>query len=275
MDLCSKIIKKPLTFQRITGLTPNEFAQIVLKLNPLFHKKCIKNKKLSGRPYGIGSLENQILCLLLYYRTYTTQFFIGFFFRVDAATVCRTIKRIEPILVQIIKIKKMKKFSSVELEKLIIDCTEQPKNRPKRGQKRYYSGKKKRHTVKTEIVIDGNGKICQISKPRPGSMHDIEVRRKGIPLPKAQIILADSGYQGLQKEYENIKIPIKKRRGKPLDRKSKQKNKLLSQQRILVENKIREMKIFQILAQRYRNSVDSYTVKTKIIAGIVNFKRGF
>jgi hypothetical protein len=86
MDLCYGIIKKPLTFQRITGVTPNEFAQIVLKLNPLFHKKCIKNKKLSGRPYGIGSLENQILCLLLYYRRpIALGFFIGFFFRVDAA----------------------------------------------------------------------------------------------------------------------------------------------------------------------------------------------
>ena len=37
-------------------------------------------KKVSGRRYGLGSLEGHVLCLLIYYRTYLTQEFLGFLF---------------------------------------------------------------------------------------------------------------------------------------------------------------------------------------------------
>ena len=93
MDLVAKLIKKPVIFKRITGLTPSEFRQVVKKLTRPFRNKYIKYKKLPGRPTGIKRIENKLICLLIYYRTYTTQLFVGFLFRVDAATVCRTIKR--------------------------------------------------------------------------------------------------------------------------------------------------------------------------------------
>ncbi|MCP3658766.1 MAG: transposase family protein [Bacteroidetes bacterium] len=43
----------------------------------------------------MGSLENQLLCLLIYYRTYTTQLFIGFWFRVDDATVWALLQKMK------------------------------------------------------------------------------------------------------------------------------------------------------------------------------------
>lgn len=275
MDIYSKISKKPLIFKRITGISIQQFTYIKEKLKPLFHKKYVKKKKVSGRPYGISSIENQLLCLLIYYRTYTTQLFIGFQFNVDDATVSRTIRRLEPLVAKIVQIKKERKISQEDLETLIIDCTEQPIRRPKRGQKRYYSGKKKRHTMKTEIVMNKKGRICKISKPRPGNVHDIKIRRKEGPLPPCKEILADSGYQGLQNEYPQIRLPIKKTRGEPLDKKSKRKNKKLSKERVIVENKIGEMKIFQIFAQVYRNIRRSYGLKARIVAGLVNLKNGF
>lgn len=275
MTLFSKLRKKPFTFKRITGLSLQEFDQIMKKLRPAFQKKHIKSKKLAGRPYGINPVEGQLICLLIYYRTYSTQFFIGLLFKVDAATICRTIRRIEPILAKITRIKKERKISQKELETLIIDCTEQPIRRPTKRQKKWYSGKKKRHTIKTEVLITDNGKICEISKPHPGKMHDIEVRRRGKPLPVAREILADSGYQGLQKQHKNIRIPLKKSKTKPLGKQARKHNKELSKRRILVENKIGQMKVFQILAQTYRNKLASYSLKTGIIAGLVNMKNGF
>ena len=61
MDIYSKISKKPFTFKRITGITIQQFTHIKEKLKPLFHKKYVKKKKVSGRPYGISSIENQLL----------------------------------------------------------------------------------------------------------------------------------------------------------------------------------------------------------------------
>ena len=275
MDLVAKLIKKPVIFKGITGLTPSEFRQVVKKLTRPFRNKYIKNKKLPGRPTGIKGIENKLICLLTYYRTYTTQLFVGFLFRVDAATVCRTIKRLEPLLARIMKIKKERKISQQEMHTLIVDCTEQPIRRPKKNQKTFYSGKKKKHTTKTEVIVNGEGKICHVSPPSPGSVHDIKIRKKGIKMPPCQRILAESGYQGQQKKYPNICIPIKKPRGGKLDRKAKIHNKKLARQRIIVEHKFAQMKVFQILAQIYRNQLNSYGYKTTIVAGLVNMKNGF
>ncbi len=53
-------------------------------------------------------------------------------------------------------------------------------NKKSVGQKKYYSGKKKRHTIKTELQITSKGKIVNISKSVPGSMHDFKLRKKHI-----------------------------------------------------------------------------------------------
>ena len=98
MNLYRKLINKPYIFQQITGLNPKEFAQVIKKLRPIWRRKHLKKKKIEGRPYGVGDLNNQLLCLLMYYRTYVTQLFIGFWFRVDDATISRSIKRLEPLL---------------------------------------------------------------------------------------------------------------------------------------------------------------------------------
>ena len=275
MDLYTKLSKRPNTFKGVTGLTLSEFHRVVKKITPPFRNKYIKHKKVSGRPSGIKGIANKLLCLLIYYRTYTTQLFVGFLFRVDAATVCRTIKCVEPLLARIMKIKKERKMSQQEMHTLIVDCTEQPIRHPKRGQKAFYSGKQKRHTTKTEIIVNGEGKICHVSPPSPGSVHDTKIREKGIKMPPCQRLLGDSGYQGQQKKHPNICIPIKKPRGGKLDTKAKIHNKKLALQRIIVEHRFAQMKIFQILAQIYRNQLNSYGYKTTIVAGLVNMKNGF
>ncbi|MCP3660095.1 MAG: caspase family protein [Bacteroidetes bacterium] len=46
-------------------MSPEKFNDIIKKLLPIWNKKHIKKKKLDGRPYGIGSLENQFLLFSL------------------------------------------------------------------------------------------------------------------------------------------------------------------------------------------------------------------
>ena len=273
MNLYKKLSIRPYIFSQITGVSLQEFASILKKLRPIWRRKHLKKKKIEGRPYGVGSLENHLLCLLVYYRTYTTQLFIGFYFGVDDATVCRTIKRLEPLLSQIVKIKRKPVLREKKLKTLLVDATEQPITGSSRE---YYSGKKKRHTIKTEIIMEKqSGKIVQISDPFPGRVHDITMRRKSDPIPPARSIYGDGGYQGMQKEHDNFKLPIRKPRGKPHTEEALKHNRSHRAIRNPVECKFRELKIFKILSHIYRNNKESYAIKMAILAGIVNFKNEF
>ena len=71
------------------------------------------------------------------------------------------------------------------------------------------------------------------------------------------------GYQGLQSNVVNKKIPL-----------TKDMRNLISF-RMKVEHKIREIKIFKIMSYVYRNFQKKYNMRFNIIAGIVNLKHGF
>jgi len=87
--------------------------------------------------------------------------------------------------------------------------------------------------------------------------------------------LGDSGYQGLQHDHEQIWLPIKKLPKRKLTKDQRIYNKALSSLRVLVENIICKLKVFQILSQRFRNRRKKYAVVMKNIAGILNLVRGF
>ena len=273
MNLYKKLSKHPYIFRQVTGVTIEHFTAILKKLRRLWRSKHLKKKEIAGRPYGVGELENHLVCLLMYYRTYATQLFIGFNFGVDDSTACRTIKRLEPFLAKVTKIKRAPKISQEQLETLLVDATEQS---VMSSQREYYSGKKKRYTIKTEIIINKQGRIIQVSDPFPGRVHDITIRRQSKPIPKAKSIYADGGYRGLQhEEYPNIKLPMRKPRGKPHSKEALKHNAAMQVIRSRIERKFREMKIFKLMSHTYRNSKAKYAIKVGIIAGIVNIKNGF
>ena len=75
----------------------------------------------------------------------------------------------------------------------------------------------------------------------------------------------DLGYLGT-----NIKVPIKKKKGKKLTEEEKLINRQLASERVIVEHVIGKMKIFKILADRFRNQLKSHNLIFKNIAGIHN-----
>ncbi len=270
-----RLYKKPKAFSRITGVSIEEFEKILEMARPAWKEKVEGVKIVSGRPYGLGSLENQILCLLIYYRTYLTQEFLGFLFDVDDSCISRSIRRIAKVLAPVLGIKKNRLIPEQEAMDIIIDCTEHPIERPKKNQKKYYSGKKKRHTLKTEIQITAEGKIVHISNSHPGHEHDMNIRKQGPPLHPNTTAYVDSGYQGLQQDHDNTEYPYKKSKNRPLTPEEKQYNHGLSRFRVRVEHKIRELKIFRILKEQYRNHRKGQGIAVNIVAGIVNLKAGF
>ena len=120
-----------------------------------------------------------------------------------------------------------------------------------------------------------DGKILSISKSVPGSMHDSKLYSSSKKCPMQKPLIADSGYQGLQKLRKRVLIPIKKKRLRPLSEKEKAYNNRLSRLRVRIEHLFSRLKSFQILKQTYRNKGKRYNLKFNIIAGIVNLNHGF
>ena len=85
-------------------------------------------------------------------------------------------------------------------------------------------------------------------------------------------VLTDTGYQGLQKIHANTKLPKKKSKKYPLTKEMKNKNKLISRDRVINENIIGTIKRFKIISDRYRNRRKRFGLRFNLIAGIYNFE---
>lgn len=268
--------KHPRNFRNITGLTIEEFEKVVEKVRSGW-EKLEKQKKCHGRRSKLPTLEDKLFCVILYYRTYITHRFLGCLFNVHNANVCRLLKRIEPLLAKKVTITKDRSMTPEKILKILADVTEQQMQRPEDSKKRKksYSGKKRTNTMKTEIIIEEGGRILSVSKSYRGRISDFRIRKQEKYLPLDSIKHADSGYQGWQKLQSNVIIPYKKYRKKPLTPEQKEHNRRLASFRMRVENKIREIKIFKIMSNVYRNFQKKYNLRFNIIAGIVNLKHAF
>ena len=215
--------------------------------------------------------------MMIYYRCYITQEFLGFFYNVHKSTICHAIRRAETLVQPLFGVKRAPKISRKDAEAMIGDCTEQPIERPSVDavQREHSSGKKKRHTVKTEYLITGAGRIASVSPSHPGSSHDLSVRPAGVRLPEHVHLYGDSGYQGCDKDHRAFDFPYKKPKGGELNDDEKEYNRGFSRFRVRVEHSIGRIKRFKILSERHRNPRPKHGTKASIVAGLVNLNAGF
>ena len=104
-------------------------------------------------------------------------------------------------------------------------------------------------------------------------MHDFKIFKESCYYinPKL-LLLADSGYQGINKIHANSWIPNKKTKKRPLTKQEKKENKMLASLRIYVENVNRRCKIFKITKETYRGKHKNYGKVWNIVAGLVNLR---
>ena len=156
---------------------------------------------------------------------------------------------------------------------VVIDVTETPIERPRNGQKDYYSGKKKQHTLKCQVLIDRDtGEIICLDFGK-GRRHDFQVyKASGVHIHSDTESLQDSGYQGIGAYHSNSYVPIKKPKDGELTQREREYNRALSRERIGIEHVNRRLKIFKILAGRYRNRRRRYNLRCNLIAAIYNYE---
>jgi IS5 family transposase len=151
----------------------------------------------------------------------------------------------------------------------------QPKHRSKgqKKQRRYYSGKKKRHTLKTQLVVEKSTRRILCLAHEKGRRHDFRLFKKSKVClhPKTKAV-ADSGYQGLQRRHAKTEIPKKRSKKNPLSATDKKSNRAISSQRVVCENVIALLKRFKIIADRYRNRRRRFGLRFFLIAAIYNME---
>ncbi len=107
-----------------------------------------------------------------------------------------------------------------------------------------------------------------------GKTHDLKLFEKSrVRLSKEVEIKADSGYQGMQKKHDKVLMPKKNSKLHKLTKEDKRANRGLAKKRIKVENVIRRLKIFRILAERYRHRRKRLGLRFNLLSGIYNFER--
>jgi len=283
MSLYHKLARHATSFSRLFGVKIEKFRQILAQLEPIYAREVTAKYKRPGTPTDLDLLD-QLLLILLCYRSNISYLQLSIHFDLHPSQICRYIRRLEPLLVQVLPLKKAQKISADEVSTLLVDATEQHINRPKKSQQTFYSGKKKAHTLKSQIIVTARGQIVAISRPYSGKNHDFNICKREmrkimceIPAqnPEKMQIHVDSGYQGLQKLLKGVLLPHKASKNNPLDLEKKIYNRKISRIRVKVEHIFAQMKKYRILSEKYRGKIARYGLKTRIIAGLVNLHNGF
>ena len=104
-----------------------------------------------------------------------------------------------------------------------------------------------------------------------GRKHDFKLFKESkIYIHPETKCTVDTGYQGIAKLHSNCEIPKKRSKKHPLTAEDKQQNKRISSHRVVIENIIRELKIFRIIAEKYRNRRKKFGLRFNLIAAFYN-----
>ena len=292
-----KIKNNPTLFRYFTGLTVSEFEKILPTFKS-FWDIFVFNTFIKGvkrqRAYGGGNtpklqtIEDKLVFILSYFRVYPLHIITSLLFDLDIANVNRWIHRLTPILEKTLGHKLLLPARSPaaletilqecpELHHYLIDGTERRIQRPKDKirQKKYYSGKKKHHTVKNILLTNKDNQIRFLTKTREGKLHDKKaVEESNIHLPANSLIIGDLGFQGLTStNIAKLLIPKKKPKGGELTNTEKQQNKVISSLRIKVEHAVRGVKLSRIVSDTLRSYKKRFEDQIMTIAcGLHNFR---
>ena len=286
----------PAIFRHLTGITLALFDQMLPDLRLAFsaQRRRRLNRPDRQRAYGGGDdidLEpaDQFLLTIFWLRHYPTQEVLGYLFGVSDSTARRAIDRCLPLLEKAgrdtMRMPDPGRGRRKDLSRLLkdtpdvavlIDTFEQPVQRPKKRQKRFYSGKKKRHTLKSQVAVDEEtGAIVDVAESVPGPTADIKVLEKSKllgRLPRGVGGVGDLAYVGIEALHpEGLGATGRRKpRGQPRSLADRRYNKAFSRRRIRVEHGIGRLRRYQAVTQTDRHFRKGHTARVRAVAGLVN-----
>jgi len=293
-----EISKKPQLFKSFFGITVAEFGELHRKLRPVWAENEIKRLSQRQRQRAVGGgsdykldLCRRLLMTLMWLKLYLNTDVLGYFFGVDKSTASRNVRNILTSLRQLGDEtlgwpEPPKRGQTKNLDQAledypdlmaIVDATEQRVRRSSdyQTQREHYSGKKKCHTRKTQLIVNERGLIRGVSTSVPGRIHDLGLFRQSAAtgrIPGNVGVAGDAGYQGLHNELPDHSVATSHKAScnHPLTEDEKGMNREFSGMRIIVENTICELKHFKVLSERFRHDVNGYDDVFRAVVALVN-----
>jgi hypothetical protein len=311
--------ENPLLIKAFMGLPTEVFWQLVADMTDKLPAYELKRLDREDRQRAVGGgqefdlpLVIRAALVLTYLRLHIPQQAVACLYK-DAtqSDVSRELRRLLPLMKQVLPCPEVWEMVEAEealsetellaLEQLadglvLIDATEQQVYRPgKSNQERlkFFSGKRKQFTRKTQFASDGQHEIKAISVSVPGAKSDLKLSDEvGTMerLPDECEAQADKGYQGLDKrvglvtvqDVETgeqkqvprliVKTPVKKPKGGELTEEQQAYNRAIGQVRVRVEHCIGWVKNWAIIATRFRCAHSIYTEVMQVVCGLVNLQ---
>lgn len=282
----------PLRTKHILGISYDQFLLLVQQAKLINQEQLalVERNKVRVNAPGGGrkpklTLEESVCLCLFYLRQMPTFEILGMYFDVSKTEANDTFHYWIKIFRVILPSSLLEQMEAQESDlmivqelltefELIVDRMEQPRERPgdNNEQKKYFSGKKKQHTFKNQVVSMPEAKeIVDVIVGVKGPTSDISLFRN-----QQQKFAAKQSFQG-DKAYiggMNIFTPHKKPRNGELTAEQKAENKVVSSNRVFVEHIIRVIKIFRVASERFRLNPDTYEQVILTVCGLVRLRIG-
>jgi hypothetical protein len=286
--------KHPVVFGHLTGLTVAVFDELAAQVVPAVETAHRKALERPDRRRAIGGGDNfdlstadQVLLTVIWLRQYPTNEVLGFLFGVSDSTASRVRTRCVPVLERAGKdTMRMPDPGAARRKRLpallkdtpglavVIDSFEQRTQRPRRRQRAYYSGKKKAHTLKSQVAVDEHsGRFADVSDSVPGRWADIKLLKRSRllkRLPAGVGGIGDLGYTGIRDLHPSGACPRRKPRGKPRPTEDVRYNRAFSRRRIVVEHALARLRRFRAVTDVNRHRRQGHAMRVRAIAGLVN-----
>lgn len=247
--------------------TYNKMLEIVTFNYNLKHKK-------GGRKDG-ATPQEQLEIYLKYMRQYLSQRYLASEYNIAKSSIHSIIIWVAKTLETEGSFCLPKRTSNITdtSEARAIDATESKIDRPEKHQEDWYSGKKKMHTIKTQIEIGVETLLIYSIDFGKGSTHDFKLLKKSKhDFNSDTTLFVDKGYLGIVKIHSNSIIPIKGSRYHQLSQTEKWYNYEISKIRIVIEHVNAFIKKFKIVSTRFRNRRKNFKLFMSLICGIYNFE---
>ncbi len=218
-----KLKKRPKELLAATGLTLGEFEALLKEFEAQYAQRYAGKQTVEGtarqRRVGGGgkanlrSIEDKLLFILVYEKTYPLQTMLGLQFGLSQGRANIWIHRLLPLVREALATLNLAPEragqavadSALAQEggaDLIIDGTERRRQRPQdpQGQERQSSGKQKTHTDKNLVLVNGHSqKVAYLSPTQPGRKHDKKLADEAaIVYPRGATLGKDTGFQGYE-----------------------------------------------------------------------------
>ncbi len=288
----------PDVFPSLTGLRVAEFDALAADLLPAFaaaeHQRLDRPTRQraigGGRAFGLCP-RDQLLATIVWLRLYPTYPVLAYLFGSDDSTVRRYVVRWLPLLEATgqatMRLPDPGRTRGKPLAALLtdlpavavlIDTFEQRIQRPKDRTEAdgYYSGKKKQHTLKSQVAVDEEtGHIVDIADSVKGPTADIRLLKTcGLleRLPDGVGAIGDLAYVGIDKLHSTGlgAAPRRKPRGQARPIEDRVYNTAFARRRIVVEHTIGRLRRYQSLSQTDRHHRQAHSARVRAVAGLVN-----